>query len=240
MFYKNLKLMIFGIVFSTNFFIVNSKESELNLITPSCSVEKIQNNLTIFQGCGPRIGDSAPNFRADTTEGLINFPEDFAGKWIILLSHPSDFTPVCTTEFKKLAEINSELKKSICQLVGLSVDSTFTHKIWQNKLNAESSRKVDFPIISDPKGKIARLYGMIHPNESKIQTVRSTFFIDPKLKIRAIFHYPSSNGRNFDEIKRLLYALQISEKDNVATPANWNPGDKTISMEGVTKDVMPD
>jgi len=239
MLYKKTKLM-FLVIISGYFFAANSIEPDINLITSSCSIENSQDIMPRFQICAPQIGDSAPSFRADSTDGLINFPKDFSGKWIILLSHPADFTPVCTTEFKKLAAINSDLKKANCQLVGISVDSTYTHKVWQNKLNADSSRKVDFPIISDPEGKIAKLYGMIHPKESKVQTVRSTYFIDPDYKIRAMFHYPSSNGRNFEEIKRLLYALQISRKENVATPANWQPGNKTISMEEVAKDVMPD
>lgn len=238
MFYKDIKLKIFLVIIGLTVSISNSQECMLN--NEANASERAEGLIANANVCGPRIGDFAPSFIAESTEGLINFPKTFGDKWIILLSHPADFTPVCTTEFKKLAEINSELERANCQLVGLSVDSTYTHKIWKNKLNNENKRKVDFPIISDVDGKIARLYGMIHPNESKTQTVRSTYFIDPSHKVRAIFHYPSSNGRNFEEIRRLLYALQISEKENVATPANWNPGDKTISMEEVTKDVLPD
>lgn len=195
--------------------------------------------------CGPLIGDIVPSFTAKSTQGDIHFPDQYQGKWIILFSHPADFTPVCTTEFKRLAEINNDLKQVNCQLVGLSVDDTYTHKIWLQSLGLDGKdvdprRKVDFPIIADTEGKVARLYGMIHPNESLTQTTRSIYFIDPAHKVRAIFHYPHLNGRNFDEMKRLLFALQATDREGGATPSNWQPGDKVIPKEEVTKDVMPD
>jgi len=199
--------------------------------------------ITNSAGCGLCIGDQAPFFKAESTTGKINFPEDFPNKWVILFSHPADFTPVCTTEFKKLAEINEKLKKLNCQLIGISVDSTYTHKLWLQSLglgNTNPTRKVDFPVIGDTDMKVSKKYGMIHPNESKNQTVRSIYFIDPNHKIRAVFHYPLKNGRNFYEVVRLLAAMQLTDRDNVATPAGWKPGDKPISKENAQQDIMPD
>lgn len=196
--------------------------------------------------CGPRIGDVVPSFKADSTEGTINFPADYAGKWIIFFSHPADFTPVCTTEFKRLAAMADEFKRLNTQLVGLSVDSAYTHKIWMSKLEKQMrkegkrKRTISFPVIADTDMKIAKKYGMIHPHESKKQTVRSVFFIDPHGKVRAQLFYPIAIGRSFNEVKRLLVALQTADKKNVATPADWQPGKPTIAIEKVAKDVMPD
>lgn len=196
--------------------------------------------------CGPRIGDKAPSFTADSTKGEINFPADYAGKWIIFFSHPADFTPVCTTEFKRLAGMEREFEKLNTQLVGISVDKEYTHKIWIESLNKQMAKEgkkkrvVNFPVVSDVDKKIVTKYGMIHPNESKSQTVRSVFIIDPKGKVRTIFFYPIANGRGFNEIKRMLTALQETDKKNVATPADWVPGKPTISKKKALKDVFPD
>ncbi len=181
----------------------------------------------------PLINDDAPAFKAVTTQGEINFPQDYEGKWVILFSHPADFTPVCTTEFMTFASMIQEFKDLNTELIGLSVDSLYAHIAWLRKIqelewNGISKPEVMFPLIEDIKMDVARKYGMIQPGASTTQAVRSVFFIDPKGKIRAIIYYPLSLGRNFDEIKRVILALQKADADNCATPANWRPGDDVI------------
>lgn len=181
----------------------------------------------------PLINDDAPAFKAVTTQGEISFPEDYKGKWVILFSHPADFTPVCTTEFMTFASMIDEFKALNTELIGLSVDSLYAHIAWLRKIqelewNGISKPEVTFPLIEDIKMDVARKYGMIQPGASTTQAVRSVFFIDPKGKIRAIIYYPLSLGRNFDEIKRVILALQKADSDNCATPANWRPGDDVI------------
>ncbi len=197
--------------------------------------------------CSPGIGDAVPSFTARSTKGIVHFPRDYAGKWIVFFSHPADFTPVCTTEFKRLAGMADELEKKFTTvLVGLSVDSEFTHKLWLQGIEKEmrkegkQKRKVNFPVVADTKRKIAKQYGMIHPNESETQTVRSVFIIGPDGKLRASFFYPIANGRSFNEIKRILIALQTTDEKDVATPADWQPGKPTISKETTKKDILPD
>ena len=181
----------------------------------------------------PLINDDAPAFKAVTTQGEISFPEDYKGKWVILFSHPADFTPVCTTEFMTFASMIDEFKALNTELIGLSVDSLYAHIAWLRKIqelewNGISKPEVTFPLIEDIKMDVARKYGMIQPGASTTQAVRSVFFIDPKGKIRAIIYYPLSLGRNFDEIKRVIQALQKADADNCATPADWRPGDDVI------------
>lgn len=181
----------------------------------------------------PLIGDEAPAFIATTTQGVINFPADYKGKWVILFSHPADFTPVCTTEFMTFASMLEEFKALNTELVGLSVDSLYAHIAWLRKIQELEWKNfkhvnVTFPLIEDIKMDVARKYGMIQPNASGTQAVRAVFVIDPKGKIRTILYYPLSTGRNFDEIKRIILALQKADKDGVATPADWRPGDDTI------------
>lgn len=181
----------------------------------------------------PLINDDAPVFKAVTTQGEINFPQDYKGKWVILFSHPADFTPVCTTEFMTFASMIQEFKDLNTELIGLSVDSLYAHIAWLRKIqelewNGISKPEVTFPLIEDIKMDVARKYGMIQPGASTTQAVRSVFFIDPKGKIRAIIYYSLSLGRNFDEIKRVILALQKADADNCATPANWRPGDDVI------------
>ena len=181
----------------------------------------------------PLINDDAPAFKAVTTQGEINFPQDYEGKWVILFSHPADFTPVCTTEFMTFASMIQEFKDLNTELIGLSVDSLYAHIAWLRKIqelewNGISKPEVTFPLIEDIRMDVARKYGMIQPGASTTQAVRSVFFIDPKGKIRAIIYYPLSLGRNFDEIKRVILALQKADADNCATPANWRPGDDVI------------
>ncbi len=181
----------------------------------------------------PLIGDKAPSFKAVTTQGEINFPADFSGKWVILFSHPADFTPVCTTEFMTFGSMIDEFKELNTELVGLSVDSLYSHIAWLRKIqelewNGKKNINVTFPLIEDIKMDVAKAYGMIQPNQSNTQAVRAVFVIDPKGIIRTILYYPLSTGRNFDEIKRIILALQKADKDNVATPADWRPGDDVI------------
>lgn len=195
----------------------------------------------------PLIGDKAPEFEAKTTQGNINFPKDYKGKWVILFSHPADFTPVCTTEFMTFAYRAKELKELNCELVGLSVDSIYAHIAWLRKIqelewNGMKNVHVDFPLIEDIKMDVARKYGMIQPGQSTTQAVRAVFFVDPKGVVRCIMYYPLSTGRCFGEMKRVLQALQKADADNVATPANWVPGKDTIVPTpgscGVAKERM--
>ncbi len=182
----------------------------------------------------PLIGEAAPAFNAETTQGPINFPADYKGKWVILFSHPADFTPVCTTEFMTFATMAPEFKALNCELVGLSIDSNYSHIAWlrtiKEKIKYKNMEKVEvnFPLIADVRMDVAKLYGMIQPSADNTKAVRAVFFIDPNGKIRAIIYYPLSNGRNFQEIKRLLIAMQTSDANNVATPADWQPGEDVI------------
>ena len=181
----------------------------------------------------PLIGEKAPSFEAVTTQGKIKFPEDYKGKWIILFSHPADFTPVCTTEFMTFASMMKEFEELNTQLVGLSVDSLYAHIAWLRKIHELEWRgyknlEVTFPLIEDIKMEVSSKYGMVQPNQSTTQAVRAVFVIDPEGKIRTILYYPLSTGRNFDEIKRIILALQKADKDKVATPADWRPGEDVI------------
>ncbi len=188
----------------------------------------------IHTNARPLIGDSAPAFKAKTTMGDITFPDDYKGKWVILFSHPADFTPVCTTEFMTFATMQEDLKKLNFELIGLSIDSIYAHIAWLRTIKERIDYKgmknveVKFPLIEDIKMDVAKKFGMLQPNASTTQAVRAVFLIDPAAKIRAMLYYPLSNGRNMDEIKRLLLALQKSDKDGIATPANWQPGDDVI------------
>jgi len=195
----------------------------------------------------PLIGDAAPAFTAKTTQGDINFPADYEGKWVILFSHPADFTPVCTTEFMTFASMADEFKALNTELVGLSVDSLYAHIAWLRRIQEIEWKnfknvEVKFPLIEDIKMDVSSLYGMIQPSQSTTQAVRAVFVIDPKGIIRTILYYPLSTGRNFDEIKRIILALQKADKDACATPADWRPGEDVIVPTagscGVAKERM--
>ena len=179
----------------------------------------------------PLLGEKALEFRALTTKGVIDFPKDFEGKWVVLFSHPADFTPVCTTEFVAFAKRYEEFKKLNCELVGLSIDQVFSHIKWTEWIKEKLGVEIPFPIIADDRGKIAEMYGMIHPGKGT-NTVRAVFIIDPKSVIRAMLYYPQELGRNMDEILRMVRGLQVSDENNVALPANWPNneiiGDKVI------------
>ena len=196
----------------------------------------------------PRIGEQAPSFEAVTTQGKINFPVDYRGKWVILFSHPADFTPVCTTEFMTFGKMAAEYEALNCQLVGLSIDGLYSHIAWlrtiKDKIDYKGMKDIEikFPLIEDVSMHVAKLYGMVQPGESETQAVRAVFFIDPKGIIRTILYYPLSLGRNFDEIKRVLMGLQIADNFGVALPADWRPGDDVIVPTagscGVAKERM--
>lgn len=196
----------------------------------------------------PRIGDAAPYFEAVTTQGNIKFPTDYNGKWVILFSHPADFTPVCTSEFMTFARMEDEFAKLNTQLVGLSVDGLYSHIAWlrtiKEKIEFRDMKNIEvkFPLIEDITMDVAAKYGMIQPNESSTKAVRAVFFIDPKGIIRAMIYYPLSLGRNFDELKRVIIGLQTADKHAVALPADWRPGEDVIippaNSCGVAKDRM--
>lgn len=175
----------------------------------------------------PRIGDPAPQFTAETTFGNLKL-EDFKGSWLILFSHPADFTPVCTTEFIGFAEIHPQLRELNCELMGLSVDSVYSHIAWVRNVKEKMGVEITFPVIADLNKEVATLYGMINPGESKTETSRAVFIIDDKQVVRAIIYYPLTTGRNMDEILRVVKALQTTDANGVSTPANWVPGEKVI------------
>jgi thioredoxin-dependent peroxiredoxin len=181
-----------------------------------------------------KLGDIAPNFRAQTTEGEIDFYEWLGTSWGILFSHPADYTPVCTTELGKTAILNLEFKNRNVKVVALSVDSLDSHKGWIRDINETQGTVVNFPIIADPDKTIATLYDMIHPNATEKTTVRSVFIIDPKKKIRLTLTYPASTGRNFQELLRVIDSLQLTEYDKVATPADWKKGDEVVILPSIT------
>jgi len=175
----------------------------------------------------PCIGAAAPQFDALTTHGKIKLT-DYLGKWLVLFSHPADFTPVCTTEFMAFADIHPKLREMNTELIGLSIDSLYSHIAWVRNIEEKMGKKITFPIIEDLSMKVAKMYGMIMPEQATTSAVRSVFVIDDKQIIRAMIYYPMSTGRNMDEILRLVQALQTADKYYVATPANWRPGDKVI------------
>ena len=190
--------------------------------------------MCVEQGKFPLIGQKAPAFVAETTQGTISFPKDYEGQWVILFSHPAVFTPVCTTECMTFASMEDEFKELNCQLIGLSIDSTYSHIAWLRTIKEKIEYRgmkdveVNFPVISDLKMEVAKAFGMVQPQASDTQAVRAVFIMDPEATVRAILYYPLSNGRNMQEIKRILLAMQHSDEHNVATPANWEPGDDVI------------
>jgi peroxiredoxin (alkyl hydroperoxide reductase subunit C) len=183
----------------------------------------------------PRLGEPAPDFEAVTTQGLLKL-EDYKGSWLIIFSHPADFTPVCTTEFIAFAEIYPELQKRGVELLGLSVDSVSSHISWVRNVEEKTGVKIPFPIIADLNKEVSMLYGMIHPGQSKTETVRCVFIIDPNQIIRTILYYPLTTGRNMSEILRIIDCLQTTDEHQVATPANWRPGEKVIIPQPATQE----
>jgi peroxiredoxin (alkyl hydroperoxide reductase subunit C) len=184
----------------------------------------------------PRLNEPAPDFEAISTHGPVKL-SDLRGKWVVLFSHPADFTPVCSTEFMAFAQNYAEFEKRNAVLLGISVDSVYSHIAWTRNIEEKSGIKIPFPVIADLDMKVSQTFGMIHPGESNTATVRTVFFIDDKGIVRAMIYYPMSCGRNVDEILRVLDALQTADKAGVATPANWRPGDPVVVPAPLTKEA---
>jgi alkyl hydroperoxide reductase subunit AhpC len=185
-----------------------------------------------------KLGDTAPDFKAESTEGDISFHQWLGKSWGVLFSHPADFTPVCTTELGAVARLKSEFDKRNVKVIALSVDPLESHHNWIKDINETQRTKVNFPIISDPIFKVANLYDMVHPNASDKFTVRSVFVIDPDKKIKLTITYPASTGRNFDELLRVIDSLQLTAKYSVATPANWKQGEDVVVAPAIrTEDI---
>ncbi len=182
------------------------------------------------------LGDIAPDFEANTTEGTINFHDWIGDGWAILFSHPADFTPVCTTELGETAKLKEEFDKRQCKIIAISVDSVKEHKAWVSDIEETQGRAVNFPIIGDEDKTISRLYDMLHPGEDDSSAVRSVFLIDPNKKIRMTLTYPKSAGRNFNEILRVLDSIQLTDGYKVATPVNWHDGDDVIILPSLSDD----
>ncbi|HUN60263.1 MAG TPA: peroxiredoxin [Candidatus Binataceae bacterium] len=174
------------------------------------------------------LGSEAPNFTQESTEGTINFHDWAGGKWVVLFSHPKDFTPVCTTELGVVAKLKSEFEKRNAKAIAVSVDDVASHKGWVGDIEETQNTKLNFPILGDADKKVSTLYDMIHPDLSDTTTVRSVFVIDPKHKVRLMITYPQSTGRNFDEILRVIDSLQLTDNHSVATPANWKDGEDCV------------
>ena len=185
---------------------------------------------------GLRLGDVAPNFTADTTQGKIDFHQWKTGSWAVLFSHPADFTPVCTTELGRTAALKSEFDKRGVKAIAVSVDPVDSHNNWAPDIAQVGGTALNFPIIADPDRTVSELYDMIHPGEGDTSTVRSVFIIDPANKVRLTLTYPKSVGRNFDEIVRVIDALQMTDKAPVSTPVDWKPGDRIIVSPAITTD----
>lgn len=181
-----------------------------------------------------RLGDQVPDFTQDSTEGTINFYDWAGDNWVILFSHPADYTPVCTTELGQVAKLQSQFADRNVKTIGLSVDTVEDHKGWMRDIEETQGQAVNFPMLADSDRRVADLYDMIHPNANDTQTVRSVFIIDPNKKLRLTLTYPASAGRNFGEILRVIDSLQLTDKYSVSTPANWNDGDDVIISPKLT------
>lgn len=181
-----------------------------------------------------QLGDIAPDFEADTTEGRIRFHEWIGNSWAVLFSHPKDFTPVCTTELGEVARLKPEFDKRNVKVIGLSVDPVSDHRSWANDIQETQGYGLNFPLIADPHRQIADAYGMIHPNANDTLTVRSVFIIGPDKKVKLSITYPASTGRNFDEVLRVIDSLQLTATHSVATPANWKQGQDVIIVPSLS------
>jgi len=183
---------------------------------------------------GLRIGDTAPDFTQESSEGTINFHEWAGDGWVVLFSHPADFTPVCTTELGATAKLKDEFAKRNCKVIAISVDPVESHKGWIDDINDTQQTTVNFPILADADRKVSSLYDMIHPNEDDSSTVRSVFIIDPNKKIRATITYPKSTGRNFNEVLRVIDSMQLTDGYSVATPVDWKDGEDVVILPSIT------
>jgi len=187
-----------------------------------------------------RLGDTAPDFEAPTTQGTIKLHDYLGDGWGVLFSHPKDFTPVCTTELGTVAKLKGEFDKRDCKVIGLSVDSVADHHAWASDIEQTQGIGLNFPLIADPERKVAQLYDMIHPNASDTLTVRSVFVIGPDKKVKLTLTYPAATGRNFDELLRVIDSLQLTAEHQVATPANWTDGDDCIVVPSLSDDEARD
>jgi alkyl hydroperoxide reductase subunit AhpC len=187
-----------------------------------------------------QLNDIAPDFTQDSTEGPLRLYDWAGSSWVVLFSHPKDFTPVCTTELGTVAKLKPEFDRRNVKVIGLSVDPADSHKSWSKDIEETQGAKLNFPLIADHDRKVSNLYGMIHPNASDTMTVRSVFVIDPNRKLRLTLTYPASTGRNFDELLRVIDSLQLTDKHKVATPANWRQGEDVIIVPSVTNDQAKD
>ncbi len=187
-----------------------------------------------------RIGDEAPNFTVETTEGTIDFYEWLGDSWGILYSHPADYTPVCTTELGRTAKLKPEFEKRNTKVLAVSVDDLASHQGWIKDINETQNTEVNFPIIADPDRIVANLYDMIHENASATATVRSVFFIGPDKTIKALITYPASTGRNFAEILRVIDSLQLTANHSVATPADWQQGEDVVIVPAIKDEEIPE
>ena len=183
-----------------------------------------------------QLGDTAPDFTQESTDGPISFHQGAGDNWVVLFSHPKDFTPVCTTELGEVARLKPEFEKRNAKVIGLSVDPLDDHKAWCGDIEETQGQALNFPLLADADRKVANLYGMIHPNANDTLTVRSVFVIDPNKKIRLTITYPASTGRNFDEILRVIDSLQLTDGYKVATPVNWNDGDDVIIVPSLSNE----
>ena len=183
-----------------------------------------------------QLGDTAPDFTAETTEGELRFHQWLGNQWGVLFSHPKDFTPVCTTELGETARLKEDFARRNTKIIGLSVDPVESHRRWEADIEETQGQRVNFPIIADPEHTVADLYGMIHPNASDTTTVRSVYLIDPNKKVRLTITYPASTGRNFNEILRVLDSLQLTDAYSVSTPVNWADGDDVIISPAISDD----
>lgn len=198
----------------------NRIQTELLIVLPGASMSL-------------RLGDTVPNFTQQSSEGEINFYDWAGDSWVILFSHPADYTPVCTTELGTVAKLKDEFAKRNVKPIALSVDDVESHKGWISDINETQSTQVNYPILADPDRKVSDLYDMIHPNANNTLTVRSVFIIDPNKKLRLTLTYPASAGRNFDELLRVIDSLQLTDNYSVATPANWNDGDDVVVVPSI-------
>lgn len=187
-----------------------------------------------------QLGDTAPNFTAQTTEGEIQFYDWAGSDWVVFFSHPADFTPVCTTELGAVAKLQDEFRQRGAKTIALSVDPLDSHKAWIGDINETQQTTVNYPIVADPDREIASLYGMLHPNANNTLTVRSVFIIDPNKKVRLTLTYPAATGRNFDEILRVLDGLQLTDNYSVATPVNWKHGDDVVIVPSIQDEAELD
>ncbi len=187
-----------------------------------------------------QLGDTAPNFDAQTTEGDINFYDWSAGQWVVLYSHPSDYTPVCTTELGRTASLKEDFEQRHAKVIALSVDDLKSHQGWVKDIEETQHVKMNFPIIADHDRKVAEAYGMLHPKADSMHTVRSVFIIDPQHKVRLTLTYPPSTGRNFQEILRVLDSLQLTDNYSVATPADWKDGEDVVVSPSIKTEDIPD